>query len=218
VTCCTITQDGSRLVTGSNDTSVRIWSVGAGRPLTMIRDAGTEVSACTILPDGTLVATGSADGEIRVYRLPDGRPECTIPSIPGRITALASTEDGELLIAGYENGSLAFCSLSERRLVCVLPVHTAAITGIAPVAGGEHVATGGMDGMVRVTRLPWTKNLSQAAIEDMPRVYGETTGDNEATRSQWIFLYRMLAGRFRREIGICSPSDEAGPFDIQLTG
>ena len=218
VTCCAITPDGSRLVTGSNDTSVRIWSLGAGRPSTVKRDARTEVSACTILPDGTLVATGSGDGEIRVYRLPDGRPECTIPVIPGRITALACSQDGELLIAGYKNGSLAFCSLFERRLVRVLPVHTAAITGIAPVPGGEHVATGGMDGMVRLTRLPWTKNLSQAAIDDMPWVHGETTGDNEAMRTQWIFLYRILAGRFRGEIGICSPSREAGPFDIQIAG
>jgi WD40 repeat protein len=218
VTCCAITPDGSRLVTGSNDTSVRIWSLGAGRPSTVIRDAGTEVSACTILSDGALVATGSSDGEIRVYRLPDGRPECTIPVIPGRITALTCSQDGELLIAGYENGSLAFCSLSERRLVRVLPVHAAAITGIVPVPDGEHVATGGMDGMVRLTRLPWTKNLSQAAIDDMPWVYGETTGDNETMRSQWIFLYQMLAGRFRGEIGICSPSREAGPFDIQIAG
>jgi WD40 repeat protein len=170
------------------------------------------------MPDGVLVATGSADGEIRVYRLPDGRPECTIPVIPGRITVIACSQDGELLIAGYENGSLAFCSLSERRLVHVLPVHAAAITGIVPVPGGEHVATGGMDGMVRLTRLPWTKNLLQVTIDDMPWVYGETTGDNEAMRTQWIFLYRMLAGRFRGEIGICSPSREAGPFDIQIEG
>jgi WD40 repeat protein len=218
VTCCAITPDGSQLVTGSNDTSVRIWHPGAGRASSVIRDAKTEVSACAVLPDGSLFAAGSADGEIRVYRLPDGRPECTIPSIPGRITVLSCSQDGELVIAGYANGSLAFCSLPERRLVCILPVHTAAITGIALVPGGELVATGGMDGMVRVTRLPWTKNLSQATIDDMPRVYEETTGDHEAAGSQWLFLYRMLAGRFRGEIGICPPSLEAGPFDIQIGG
>ncbi|MGB7787676.1 hypothetical protein [Methanoregula sp.] len=218
VTCCAVTPDGSQVVTGSNDTSVRIWDIEAKRSSVVIRDTRKEVSACVILPGGSLVAAGSADGAIRVYRLPDGKTECTIPVIPGKITSLAGSPDGELVIAGYENGSLAFCSLTERRLIRILPVHTAAVSGIAFVPGVEHVATSGTDGMVRVTRLPWTKNLSQTRIDDMPCAYEETTGDNVAMRSQWTFLYRMLAGRFRGEIGICSPSHEAGPFDIQIAG
>ena len=218
VTCCAITPDGSRLVTGSNDTSVRIRDLAAGKTTVVIRDARTEVGACAILPDGSLAAAGSGDGEIRLYRLPDGKPEGTIPVVPGKITALAISPDGELCIAGYESGSLAFCSLPERRLIRILPVHTAAVSGIAMVNGGEFVASGGMDGMVRVTRLPWTKNLSQATLADLPWVYEETTGDSTAMRLQWTFLYRMLAGRFRGEIGCCSPSQEAGPFDVQIAG
>jgi WD40 repeat protein len=218
VTCCTITPDGSQVVTGSNDASIRIWNPSAGRSSAVIQEAKTEVSACTILPDGSLFAAGSAEGMIQLYRLPDGKPEGTIPVVPGKITALVCSPDGELCIAGYENGSLAFSSLPERRLIRILPVHTAAISGIAVIPGGDYIATSGMDGMVRVTRLPWTKSLSHATLDELPWVYEETTGDGAAMRSQWTFLYRMLAGRFRGEIGICSPAHEAGPFDIQIAG
>jgi WD40 repeat protein len=218
VTCCAITPDGSQLITGSNDTSIRIWNLKAGRASAVIRDAKTEVSACAILPDGSLFAAGSADGTIRLYRLPDGKPEGTIQVVPGKITSIVHLPDNELCIAGYENGSIAICSMKERRFIRSLPVHTAAVSGAALVSAGEYIATGGMDGMIRVTRLPWTKNLSRAGLDDLPWVYEETTGSGVAMRSEWTFLYRMLAGRFRGEIGICAPSHEAGPFDIQIEG
>jgi len=218
VTCCAITPDGSQLITGSNDTSIRIWNLKAGRASAVIRDAKTEVSACAILPDGSLFAAGSADGTIHLYRLPDGKPEGTIQVVPGKITSIVHLPDSELCIAGYENGSLVICSLKERRFIRSLPVHTAAVSGAALVSAGEYIATGGMDGMIRVTRLPWTKNLSRAGLDDLLWVYEETTGSGVARRSQWPFLYRMLTGRFRGEIGICAPSHEAGPFDIQIEG
>jgi WD40 repeat protein len=184
----------------------------------VIRDAKTEVSACAILPGGSLFTAGSADGTIRLYRLPDGKPEGEIQVVPGKITALVHLPDSDLCIAGYENGSLAICSMKERRFIRNLPVHTAAVSGAALVSGGEYIATGGMDGMIRITRLPWTKNLSLAGLDDLPWVYEETTGSGGVMRSQWLFLNRMLAGRFRGEIGICPPSHEAGPFDIQIAG
>jgi len=218
VNCCAVTPDGSQLVTGSNDMSIRIWNRAAGRASAVIRDAKTEVSACAILPDGSLFAAGSADGMIRLYSLPYGKPEGIIQTVPGKITAIVPLPGGELCIAGYDSGSLVICSIKERRFIRSLPVHADAISGAALVSGGEFVATGGMDGMVRVTRLPWTKNLVHASLEDLSWVYGETEGNGSAMRSPWMFLYRMLAGRFRGEIGICTPSHEAGQFDIQIAG
>jgi len=218
VTCCAITPDGTHLITGSNDTTLRIWQIQEGKASVVLHAAKTEVSACSILPDGSLAVTGSADGSIQLHGLPDGKCEGSIPAVPGKITAIACSPDGDLCIAGYENGSLAFCSIPERRLIRILPVHTAAIRGIALVPGGEFVATGGMDGVIRITRLPWTKGLSHTTVDDLPWVYEEATGNTGAAGAQWTFLYRLLAGRFRGEIGICSPSVEAGPFDIQITG
>jgi WD40 repeat protein len=218
VSCCAVTPDGTHVVTGSNDTTVRIWQLKAGKSSVVIRDARTEVRACTILPDGSVAVTGSADGSIRLYRLPDGKCEGSIPAVPGTITTLACSPDGELCIAGYKNGTLAFCSIPERRLIRILPAHTAAISGIALVPGGEYAVTGGMDGVIRVTRLPWTKSLAHATLDDLPLVYDETTGDPGDTGAQWTFLYRLLAGRFRGEIGICPPSSDAEPFDIQIAG
>ena len=65
-------------VTGSHDTTVRVWDLGTGtstgEPLTGHTSAVAAVAA-TVLPDGRAIAvTGSWDDTIRVWDLATGTP------------------------------------------------------------------------------------------------------------------------------------------------
>ena len=61
--------DGTRVVTGSEDGSARVFDATTGTELSR-QDHGGTVNAVAFSPDGTRVATSSEDGSARVSTPP----------------------------------------------------------------------------------------------------------------------------------------------------
>jgi WD40 repeat protein len=199
--------------------TVSLWTLPPGKPGALLTGARREVRALAISPDSTLLAAAGADTVIHLYRLPLGTSEGIIPHRLGVITALAFTHDGQALAAGYDNGTLVFIVLANGEVIRTVRAHTAAVSGIAVVPGGEEIVTSGSDGAIRAWRLPWTKPLSQTTILDIPRVIAlEKSSTDDVMRNHWAFLHQMLSLRFRNEIELCAPLQDAGAFDIQIAG
>ena len=218
ITCCCPDPTGQVLVTAGNDTTVRIWQLAGEKKSTVIVDAGKEVSCCAISGDG-LLATAGPDHVIRLYRLPGGTAAGNIPQVPGRPTALAFTGDGLAIAAGYDSGILAFYSVHGRSLIRTLPAHAGAVTGIAAVPGDDSIMTGGLDGIIRVFRLPFMRPLSRTTLADLHAAREqEQAAGLAAAAEQWRFLHRLLSARFQNEIELCPAFRDAGMYDIQIVG
>ncbi len=70
VTCCAFFPDGSRLVSGSEDGTLRIWWASTGSEVaTLISStkAWEGVHCCAVSPDGRLIASGSADHAVSLW-------------------------------------------------------------------------------------------------------------------------------------------------------
>jgi WD40 repeat protein len=206
-------------VTGSNDTTVRVWQRGGGEQCTVLREAKKEVSACAISPDGTLLAVAGTETAIRLYSLTDAAPAGTIPQIPGKPAALAFSDDGLAIAAGYDTGTLAFYDVHRRALIRTIAAHAGAVTGIVALRGGDCVATGGADGMIRTFRFPFMRPLAGSTLADLTsaRELALAAGDG-AMAEQWRFLCHLLSIRFQNEIELCPVFRDAGQYDIQIVG
>lgn len=219
ITCCCVDPKGQILVTTSNDTTIRIWQTDGEKDPVVIRDARKEVSSCAISKDGTLLATAGLDPVIRLYNLPEGTPAGTILQVPGKPTVLTFTGDDLAIAAGYDTGTLVYYSVHERSLIRTVPAHAGAITGMAIVPGEDRIVTGGIDGMIRIFRLPFMWPLSQATLADLTltREY-EQEASTGTLAAQWRFLHTLLSIRFQNEIGLCPAFRDAGIYDIQIVG
>jgi WD40 repeat protein len=59
--------DGTRIVTGSEDRTARIWDAGTGRVLATLSGHGGEVDSAAWSPDGARIVTGSEDGTAIIW-------------------------------------------------------------------------------------------------------------------------------------------------------
>src|ERR1700716_2600415 len=68
-----VTPDGTRIVSGSWDRTIRVWDLATGAPLGEALTGHTHrVSSVAVTPDGTRIVSGSYDGTVRVWDLATG--------------------------------------------------------------------------------------------------------------------------------------------------
>ena len=107
VNCCTFAPDGSYLVSGSSDHTLRLWSVSTGAPLRALLGHAAPVSGCQASPDAALIVSVAEDGVLKVWRAHDGVCLMTV-QVDGELSACAWTEGGEGLVAVGAMGAYFF--------------------------------------------------------------------------------------------------------------
>ena len=67
------TPDGSHVVTGSSDMTVRLWETAGGKEVRVLSGHTGQVTSVAVDPLGRMVFSGAADNAIRLWDLP--RPD-----------------------------------------------------------------------------------------------------------------------------------------------
>lgn len=91
--------DGARLVTASEDETVRMWDVGTGRELRALRGHGSVVSGVCFSPDGTRVASAGWDQTVRVCDAANGREQLVLRGLPWASFGVTWSPDGRRIAA-----------------------------------------------------------------------------------------------------------------------
>ncbi len=66
--------DGSRLASGGDDGTVRVWDVGSGAEIRVLEGHGDSVSSVAFSPDGSRLASGGVGGKVRHWQAASGMP------------------------------------------------------------------------------------------------------------------------------------------------
>ena len=70
--CVAFSPDGSRVVSGSEDNTVRIWNVATGESEAELKGHSGRVSSVVFSPDGSHVVSGSEDNTVRIWTIATG--------------------------------------------------------------------------------------------------------------------------------------------------
>jgi WD40 repeat protein len=161
------TPDGSRVVTGSADHTVRVWDAETGKPAgeSLVNDHS--VNSMALSPDGKMILVGcgnvgNTEGNARLWELATGRPLTTLET-RGPVWGVAISADGRKLATGTYVPSEKLSALQiwdwdgKKARVARRIVHDNPIWTVALSPDGSTAVTGGTDRQVRL----WDTNAGK---------------------------------------------------------
>ena len=100
--------DGTRLASGSTDTTVRLWDTTGDRDSMTLQKHTGPTNVLAFSPDGKMLASGSTDKTVQLWDTTTGDPLATLTGHINGITALAFSPDGRTLVSGSTDGTIRF--------------------------------------------------------------------------------------------------------------
>ena len=158
VSSMTFSADGSHLVSGSADRSVRIWDTASFREVRAIETAAAVHSVAKSSMDGEL-AVGLADGSIWRYAA-DGTRRDQLLGHEGHVHGLTYDHQGTRLASASVDKTVRVWSTGDGRLLAILVGHELAVTHVQFAAKGSMLASGSADGSVRL----WDPDRNRAGV------------------------------------------------------
>jgi len=138
-----VTPDGKYVITGSDDSTARVWSLATGTMVAELEGHDGPIETMTLSSDGTYLATAGTDGDVRLWEIPSGTGR-RLQGHHNTVRGVAFSPDNTKLASTGEDGTLFIwdvTSASGRELL----EHTA---GLRPVVwyGNTTVIVGAFDG------------------------------------------------------------------------
>ncbi len=161
--------DGSRIATGSDDKSVKIWDLAAQEEILMLNGARRGITSVAFSPDGTWIAACGPWDPIKVWDVNTGKEVLSLEK--GSSPDLSVSHDGTMIAACLNEFATVY-NVKEGSIqrLSTTPRHNAWISAVSFSPDGTRILTGCRDASIRLwdpSILVRTSGLSVAVGVEM---------------------------------------------------
>ncbi|MFH7242114.1 MAG: protein kinase [Spirulina sp.] len=152
VTALAVNLPEKLLVSGSQDRTIRLWSLPAGRLSHTITAPKSAITALACHPQDGRIISGDAQGQVQVWDASQPAQGSLIQRFPNPITALAISPNGQWLAMGTESGTLALVNLTlQRDALSAVPLvgHGWSLTALAFTPDSRMMVSASADETLR---------------------------------------------------------------------
>ena len=148
-----LSPDGTRLVAGFQDGTVRLWEVATQTEVATLEGHTDRVASVAFSPDGRLLASGAGGGD-RTVRLWDAATQTEVATLRGhtggvRSVSFASPDGATLASAGgWDDRTVRLWDVATHEEVATLEEHGGPVHSVTYSRDGSTLVSGAADGTV----------------------------------------------------------------------
>jgi len=150
--------DGTRIVSGGLDKTVRVWNAITGAEIMTLR--GHEdwpdwpeysgVSSVAFSPDGELIASGACDYTVKIWNARTGAEVMTMREHSHFVNEVAFSPDGKRFASASSDRTIRVCDVETGGELLILRGHEHEVLSVAFSPDGKRIVSGSKDDTVRI--------------------------------------------------------------------
>ncbi|KAJ7212575.1 hypothetical protein GGX14DRAFT_564331 [Mycena pura] len=142
--------DGTRILSGSGDKTVRIWDATTSVELRRMEGHNQSVESVAFSPDSARVVSGSADKTVRIWDATTGSELGRMEGHAGLVLSVAFSPDGTLIVSGSGDKTIRIWDMMTGAELGRMEGHTKSVSSMAFSPDGTRVVSGSDDETVRI--------------------------------------------------------------------
>ena len=165
--------DKSRIVSGSNDGTIKIWNAITGDLIHTITLALQVVNSVAFNPDGSQIVAGSGDGTINTWDAITGDFIQTLVGHIASVNSVAFNPQGSRIVSGSDDGTIKIWDANfPRDLIQTIEVSNplSPVTSVgfnADTLGRPLIVSGSYDGFIKI----WKQMIDPILFFETPEEY-----------------------------------------------
>ncbi|TVQ42021.1 MAG: serine/threonine protein kinase, partial [Gloeocapsa sp. DLM2.Bin57] len=116
--------DGHFLASGSNDNTIKIWSIATGEEIRTLIGHSSSVKSVVYSPDGNYLASGSSDKTIKIWEVETGKLICTLTGHSGWVNSVNYSPDSRYLASCSSDKTIRIWSIATGEEIRTLIGHS----------------------------------------------------------------------------------------------
>jgi WD40 repeat protein len=151
VSAVAVSPDGTTIVSGSEDHTVRVWAAQSLSELAVLEGHSSLVWDVAFSPDGRRFVSGGCDRTARVWDAATGHELLCFRGHGESVTSVAFSPDGRWVASGgYDATARVWDPNTGEEALCFRGHGRSNVTSVAFSPDGRWLASGGYDGAVRI--------------------------------------------------------------------
>ncbi len=150
VSAAAFSPDGSRIISGSDDKTLKLWDAASGNCLMTLSGHSHWVMAAAFSPDGSRIISGSLDNTLKLWDAASGNCLMTLSGHANGVRAAAFSPDGSCIISGSDDKTLKLWDAASGNCLMTLSGHSHWVMAAAFSPDGSRIISGSLDNTLKL--------------------------------------------------------------------
>ena len=142
--------NGTQIVSGSDDKTLRLWDAVSGTHLNMLIGHSDWVTSVAFSPDGTRIVSGSDDKTLRLWDAVSGAHLNTLNGHSSWVLSVAFSPNGTQIVSGSSDETLQLWDAVNGAHLNTLNGHSGWVLSVAFSPDGTQIVSGSNDKTLRL--------------------------------------------------------------------
>ncbi len=137
--------DGTRVVSGSLDKTIKVWDSVSGQELRTLRGHSDGVTCVDLSPDGMRIVSGGQDKSVKLWDVNSGQEILRLVGHNDYVQSVNFSHDGTKIVSSSSDQTLKLWDASSGQELCTFDGHAGLVATAEFSPDGTRIASGGND-------------------------------------------------------------------------
>ncbi|MHC4426413.1 MAG: protein kinase domain-containing protein [Planctomycetota bacterium] len=145
-----LSPDGKRIISGSNDKTIKVWDAETDTELMTLRGHSNKVWSVAFSPDGKRIVSGSVDKTIKIWDAATGIELMTLRGHGQATHVVAFSPDGKCIVSGSADNTIKVWDAATGTELMTLRGHNDRVISVAFSPDGKCIVSGSGDRTIKI--------------------------------------------------------------------